>query len=145
MKEGKWEFLTAAANQRPLTLRKEATIPFIKAVWLGCLNNSFQCLNNNNTFDTYFYNTQTRIFKTLKTKQQYLNTVTKRAQVIAHISCFTFYINLTICACYKNSARLKMSSYNTTFLVRKSHNLNLLVFYYWITNPCFINVLCVWY
>ena len=27
----------------------------------------------------YFYNTQTHISKTLKTEQQYLNTVTKRA------------------------------------------------------------------
>ena len=79
MKEGKREFLTAAANQRLLTLRKEAIIPFKGHVLLGCLNNSLQCLSNNNTSDTYFYNTQTRISKTLKTKQQYLNTVIKQA------------------------------------------------------------------
>ena len=49
------------------------------ALWHCCLNNSFQCLNNNKTSGKYFYNTQTRISTTLKTKQQYLNTATKRA------------------------------------------------------------------
>ena len=39
----------------------------------------FQCLNNNNTSDTYFYNIQTRISTILKIEQQYLNTITKRA------------------------------------------------------------------
>ena len=47
------------------------------AIWHGCLNNNFQCLNNNNTFDTYFYNTQTRISTTLKIEQPHLNTATK--------------------------------------------------------------------
>ena len=41
----------------------------IGAVWYQYLNNSFQCLNNNNTSNTYFYNTKTRIFTTLKTEQ----------------------------------------------------------------------------
>ena len=38
----------------------------IETVWYPLLNNSFHCLINKNTFDTYFYNTQTHIFITLK-------------------------------------------------------------------------------
>ena len=38
-------------------------------------------LNNNNTFDMYFYNTQICIFTTLKIEQQYLNIATKQALV----------------------------------------------------------------
>ena len=41
----------------------------IGAVWYQYLNNSFQYLNNNNTSNTYFYNTKTRVFTTLKTEQ----------------------------------------------------------------------------
>ena len=37
-------------------------------VWYPLLNNSFQCLKNNNTSDTYFYNTQTHTSTTLKTE-----------------------------------------------------------------------------
>ena len=55
------------------------TIALIGAVQHYCLSNSFQCLNNNNTFNKYFYNTQTRISTTLKTEQQYLNTATQQA------------------------------------------------------------------
>ena len=33
------------------------------------LNNNFQYLNNNNTFNMYFYNIQTCISTTLKTEQ----------------------------------------------------------------------------
>ena len=58
-----------------------------RAVWYSCLNNSFQCLNNNNIFDTYFYNTQTCISTTLKTEQQYLNIATKRAKRSKHCTC----------------------------------------------------------
>ena len=36
----------------------------LRAIW-------YQCLNNNNTFDMYFYNIQIRIFKILKIEQQY--------------------------------------------------------------------------
>ena len=36
-------------------------------------------VNNNNTFDMYFYNTQICISTLLKTQQQYLNTTTKWA------------------------------------------------------------------
>ena len=49
----------------------------IEAIWYLLLNNSFQCLNNNNVFDTYFYNIQIRISIILKIEQQYLNTATK--------------------------------------------------------------------
>ena len=40
---------------------------------------TFECLNNNNTFGAYLYNTQTHIFTTLKTEQYHLNTTTRRA------------------------------------------------------------------
>ena len=65
----------------------EAINNISRAVWYSCLNNSFQCLNNNNTFDMYFYNTQTRIFTTLKIEQQYLNIATKRAKRSKHYTC----------------------------------------------------------
>ena len=53
-------------------------------IWLGCLNNNFKYLNNNNTFDTYFCNTKIRISKKLKIEQQYLNTVTKQAFCLSY-------------------------------------------------------------
>ena len=51
----------------------------IEAIWYLLLNNSFQYLNNNNAFDTYFYNIQIRISTILKIEQQYLNTATRWA------------------------------------------------------------------
>ena len=54
---------------------------YLGTVWYLLLNNNFQYLNNNDISDTYFYNTQTRIFTTLKTEQQYLNIPTKHALV----------------------------------------------------------------
>ena len=54
----------------------------IGPIWHCCLNNSFRCLNNNNTSDTYFYNTQTRFTK-LKIEQKNLNTTTRRAHSLS--------------------------------------------------------------
>ena len=36
-------------------------VQYLGAVCYPFLNNNFKCLNNNNTFNTYFYNTQIRI------------------------------------------------------------------------------------
>ena len=63
-------------------------LQYYGAVWHCCLNNSFQCLNDDNTFDIYFYKTQTRISKILKTEQQYLSTVTKRTLSYVHVVFF---------------------------------------------------------